>query len=328
MPSSPLPEQENTISGLENLIEGSPSSLEPTPIEPVKNWEHFGLYQAVYKALFALPDYFETDLFISGVRATDLFTFNTSLGATIEDQVVASLNQMRSVWDPDQQYALYHFVRQAQRFPDVILRASAPDLQPAILMGVELKGWYVLSKESEPSFRYKVTPAVCSPADLLVIFPWAFSNVISGSPKLFQPFVTSARYAAAYRNWHWQSVRKARGVTGVTLSGATGYYPTRGDMISDVPRSDSGGNFGRFARTGLMDSYISEISREELAGIPIRAWQRFLKLFSEEQTEEVIYRELERMATEQATHRTMLSEEAGERIKELLAEIVNLLGRE
>lgn len=30
-------------------------------------------------------------------------------------------------------------------------------------MGIELKGWHVLAKEREPSFRYKVTPAACSP---------------------------------------------------------------------------------------------------------------------------------------------------------------------
>jgi hypothetical protein len=49
-------------------------------------------------------------------------------------------------------------------------------------MGIELKGWYVLAKEKEPSFRYKVTLTVCAPADLLVVVPWALSNVISGRP--------------------------------------------------------------------------------------------------------------------------------------------------
>ena len=44
-------------------------------------------------------------------------------------------------------------------------------------MGIELKGWYVLAKEKEPSFRYKVTPAVCAPADLLVVVPWAYRYI-------------------------------------------------------------------------------------------------------------------------------------------------------
>ena len=43
--------------------------------------------------------------------------------------------------------------------------------QSAPLLGIELKGWYVLSKEGEPSGRYKVTPAACAPQDLLVIVP-------------------------------------------------------------------------------------------------------------------------------------------------------------
>lgn len=157
----------------------------------------------VLAALYALPPQFESDLHISGVRATDLFTFNASLGATIEEQVVEALNAMRtSTWDPDEQYAQYRFVRQPQTFPDVVLRAAAPGLQPAILFGIELKGWYVLAKEREPSFRYRVTPSVCAPDDLLAVFPWALSRVISGSPELFRPYVTKAAYAAAYRNWH------------------------------------------------------------------------------------------------------------------------------
>lgn len=77
------------------------------------------------KAVFALPASFESELVISGVLATDLFAFNVSLGATIEEQLVASLNKLRAVWDPDQKYALYSFKRQPQTFPDVILRNSA-----------------------------------------------------------------------------------------------------------------------------------------------------------------------------------------------------------
>ena len=71
------------------------------------------------------PSYFKTDLRISGVLATDLFTFNSSLGATIEAQVVEALNAIRGSWDPEQRYAAYSFVRQSQRFPDVILRTAA-----------------------------------------------------------------------------------------------------------------------------------------------------------------------------------------------------------
>lgn len=59
-------------------------SPEPQPISPDGHWEHFNLFQDVFKALFALPSFFKSDLLISGVLATDLFTFNSSLGATIE----------------------------------------------------------------------------------------------------------------------------------------------------------------------------------------------------------------------------------------------------
>lgn len=69
----------------------------PTRQPPDSDWEHFALYKAVREAIFTLPSRFKTDTFIEGISATDIFTLNTALGATIENQVVATLNQMRSI---------------------------------------------------------------------------------------------------------------------------------------------------------------------------------------------------------------------------------------
>jgi len=303
---------------------------EPPPEGPPPEWEHFGLYQAVNEALYALPSRFRSDLVISGVRATDLFTFNASLGATIEEQVVDGLNALRdATWDPDEQYAGYSFVRQPQTFPDVVLKAAtSPEVPAKILMGIELKGWYVLAKEGEPSFRYTVTPGVCAPQDLLVVFPWTLDRVISGSPELYAPFVTPARYAAEFRNWHWKHARRARSDTTIHVSTVTHHYPTKSDEISDRPASDSGGNFGRFARTGLMDAYMAALFRDDLGGIPLDAWRRFLALFSQETTEDDINRELNRMAEQTTGEQAALSSEAVEAIRDRLEEIVGLLRRQ
>jgi|SRR5579859_4492303 len=165
---TPLPEENQPARTDDRNRSAAPA---PQPESPDETWPYRDLYEAVRKVLFALPAFFKTDLVVSGVAATDLFTFNSSLGATIEGQLVRALNAMRAAWDLDQKYSLYQFVRQAQRFPDVILRASTPDVEPFILMGIELKGWYVLSKESEPSFRYRVTPAVCAPKIFLPSIP-------------------------------------------------------------------------------------------------------------------------------------------------------------
>lgn len=291
----------------------------PGPTEPDPTWEHIELWKAVKKAIFTLPSQFESELVISGVLATDLFAFNSSLGATIEEQVIASLNKLRSVWDPEQKYALYSFERQPQTFPDVVLRASAPDVEPQILMGIELKGWYALAKESEPSFRYKVTPAVCAPADLLVVVPWALSKVISGSPQVFGPYVISARQAAEYRNWYWEHAKGGKSDNSITLSTVTTNYPTKSDMISDRPASDSGGNFGRFARTKAMDSYIKELFDDKLAGIPLWAWQRFLSLFTESQTTSDVIRGLDALASglSTAAHDAEVQEQLREKFREI-----------
>lgn len=268
----------------------------PTEQVPRANWKHIDLYESVKKAVYSLPSRFESRLQISGVLATDLFAFNSSLGATIEEQVIASLNKLRTVWDEDQEYALYDFERRPQTFPDVVLKASSAEVKPTILMGIELKGWYVLAKESEPSFRYKVTPAVCSDADLLVVVPWALSEVVSGTPRVFSPFVVPARYAAEYKNWFWTERRKGKSDKGIRLSKATQAYPTKSDAILDEPVSDSGGNFGRLARTGILDSYMDELFQERLVGIPLSAWQKFFSIFTEGASAVDIDREIDRLA--------------------------------
>ncbi|HEY3959440.1 MAG TPA: hypothetical protein VGL68_02920 [Solirubrobacteraceae bacterium] len=290
---------------------------------PAANWSHRELGEAVRDALQVLPSLFKSDLVISGVRATDLHAFNTSLGATIEEQVVAGLNAIRdATWDKDGRYADLRFVRQSQTFPDVVLKQAAPPQKPVTpIMGIELKGWYVLAKEGVPSFRYTTTPKAAAPQDLLVVFPWALSAVISGAPILFEPYVASARYAAEYRNWWWQHERDTKGDRTIRMSSHEGYYPVKSDLIADVPAADAG-NFGRIARTKLFnrDGYIDATFKAELSGIPLYAWLKFFKLFSESNTEEKIMKSLERMHAQAAKKKSKKQETAA------LAGLLDLIG--
>lgn len=271
----------------------------PAPVlqPPAETWEHIGLYRRVRDAVLSLPLYFRTQTVIEGISAVDIFTLNAALGATIENQVVATLNQMRAVWDPQSQYVQYAFVRQAQTFPDVLLRrvGGGDAALTAPLLGIELKGWYLLAKEAEPSFRFSVTPAACAPHDLIVVVPWALTNVISGSPIVFPPYIESARYAAEYRNHHWQHMREAKGDAGIKLSVGVHPYPRKSDAISDKPNSDDGGNFGRFARTGIMDAYLALAKQELLAGIRAEHWLGFFKLFQDQKGVGTIAAEIEKL---------------------------------
>jgi hypothetical protein len=265
---------------------------EPSRTLPEPGDDHYELYKNVREAISSLPIYFRTETHISGVMATDLHTLNTVLGATIEEQVVRTLNLIRNTWDPDEKYALYSFVRQAQTFPDVLLRkASSND----ILLGIELKGWYLLAKEAEPSLRFQVTAAACAQRDLIVVVPWVLGNVISGSPILFEPFVEQARYAAEYRNYHWQSLRDTKQDRGITSPKNVGPYPSKADPILDKPHSDAGGNFGRLARTGMMDTYIQKLNEVQLCGIKTIYWRQFLRAFQESTTDAEARSALERL---------------------------------
>lgn len=253
--------------------------------EPIRNppteegWPHFRLWSKVQEALRALPGYFQTKTNIEGVLATDIFTLNSALGAAIEEQVVSTLNSMRSLWDPERQYTAYLFARQSQTFPDVLLRKRTNEGRYDVLFGIELKGWYLLAKEKEPNFRFRVNREACDVPDLIVTVPWVLSNVLSGTPMVHQPYIELARYSADYRTHWWQVIRRATGSPNIKFAAGVAPYPKKSDKIDDVPEHDSGRNFGRMARTGIMDSFIAESLDLHLSGIPAREWISFFSRF-------------------------------------------------
>lgn len=246
----------------------------PTSREP-KDWEHFDLWRDVRRALYAVPDHFTTPTTIEGLMASDIFTLNTPLAATIEEAFVQTLNSLRPVWDPESRYQDYAFSRQAQTFPDVLLRAVDNGTQP--LMGVELKGWYLLAKEKEPTFRFNITEAAINPWDLLVVVPWVLSNVLSGSPILFPPFVEPALYCAQQRTHYWKHERVAQSNTDIVVPQDAHPYPAKRQRVADKAASDGGGNFGRIARYGVMNDYVKKMLTEKVRGVEVVDWIRFFQ---------------------------------------------------
>jgi hypothetical protein len=164
----------------------------PSRFFPDQQWEHYVVWHRVNDLIYSLPNYFEAELVIRGINVTEVFSIGSAFATVIETQVVNILNKLRSIWDTENAYSKYAFIRQSQTFPDVLLRnLEKPD---DIVFGIELKSWYVLSKEGEPSFRYKVDPDACAAADLIVVVPWILSDVISGAPRLLAPFKESVSH--------------------------------------------------------------------------------------------------------------------------------------
>ncbi len=263
-------------------------------IEPSDTWPHKRLWRGVLDALKALPAHFHSDTFIEGVNATDVFTLNSALGATIENQVVETLNTIRSVWDPDNDYGTYLFVRQPQSFPDVVLKNLSDETAKPI-MGIELKGWYLLAKEAEPSLRFQQTSAACAEADVIMVVPWVLNSVISGRPRIYSPYIESAKYAADYRNWHWKQMRGEGDASEICVPSNAEPYPRKADATNDQPQSDKGKNFGRIARTGLMDDYLAKMQLQPVCGIRAAYWLEFFKIFHQDATDEQIEKALERL---------------------------------
>lgn len=139
----------------------------------------------------------------------------------------------------------------------------------------------MLAKEKEPNFRFTTTPDACAEADLIIVVPWVLDNVLSGSPVTYKPFVTQAKHAAAYRNYWWTEIRGARSDPSIVSPSDVKPYPAKSDLVADRPASDRGSNFGRLARTGIMDSYVDGMLNLRLSGIPARDWIDFLRRFEQ-----------------------------------------------
>jgi hypothetical protein len=229
---------------------------------------------------------------------------------------------MRSEWDPEDQWSGYRFVRQSQTFPDVLLAKRGAD-SIDIAMGIELKGWYLLSKEGVGSFRFQVTPDACSIFDLIMIVPWRLSNIMSGTPVAGEPWIASAKYAAEMRNYWWQYTRRTQSARGIYHPPGVGPYPKKASNSADIPEYDGGGNFGRLPRVvGLMDDFLVTATAQEALGIPIIDWISFLQLHSEKSDPEEVASILQQ---ELMAGTLAQSEEDAQLALDHLREIVRLL---
>lgn len=295
-----------TVTDLDNRT--SSTAIPPPPVEPelAPRDPRTNLVTRVRAALAVLSGFFEFGTTIEGIDATDLFSLNAVLGTSIEVQVVRTLNRMRDIWDPEDEFVGYRFERQAQTFPDVrLVRRGPRDVE--IALGIELKGWYLLSKEGAPSLRFTTTAAACSEFDLIAVVPWHLSNLLSGTPVAIEPWVTSARFAAEFRNHWWQHVRRSSDARAIAQPAAAHPYPSKDTLIADIPTRDGGDNFGRLARVaGLMDDFIGRAKQHPALGIPIHDWILFLRRYSDNrdaaEITTALQRDLDRTGAA-ATHR-------------------------
>ena len=277
----------------------------------------------VEDALRTLPVHFRSTTNIEGIQATDLFALNTLLATTIETRVVETLNITRDVWDPVGDWSSFTFERQAQTFPDVRL-VSRRGTEVNIALGIELKGWYLLAKEGMPSLRLTVNPNACASHDLVAVVPWYLPNVLSGVPTVLAPWVHLARDAAEYRNHWWTEIRVT--TTDPRISHPTQAvhpYPNKADEVADKPVADRGGNFGRLARTGIMDDFLRASLRTPVAGIAAEHWIKFFRIYSEPRDDARINRWLERRM--EGVLRNPTREDA-RHVLQLLRELGRLLG--
>jgi hypothetical protein len=305
-----------------------PQPNAPSRNPPSKSWAPYAVWERVNALFYSMPNHFKTELVIKGINATEIFSVGSAFSTVVDSQVVTILNDLRSAWDPDNRYTRYAFVRQSQNFPDVLLRNQ--ENPENILFGIELKSWYVLSKEGEPSFRYQITPEACASADLIVVIPWLLSDVISGTPRVLTPYVELAAYAADYRNFYWQQSRTLReGKAGIRKPPAENLhpYPSSKQEASDEAEGDKGGNFGRIARAGILDEFVNHTKQQTYLGVKLAHWITFFKAISENTADAEIERRLQalrsQIQSESLSNREQLTE-AQEAILEIIQRLEQL----
>lgn len=115
------------------------SNLPLQRMPPDPEWEYFELWKTINKLIRLLPNYFDSDIVIKGVDATDLYSVGALFSTAIESNLVEGLNRTRNLWDADNKYLSLAFKRQSQTFPDVLLVDS---LDNKVIFGIELKAWY------------------------------------------------------------------------------------------------------------------------------------------------------------------------------------------
>ncbi|MFC7079625.1 hypothetical protein [Halorussus caseinilyticus] len=277
--------------GWEEYLEEYEKADEYVPVSDT-DWyeEHSELYQILPSLLEQVPTDFESDVHIEGLDATDVFGLNEVLASSVENQVTETLNSLKSEEvDFPSGYENYDFVRQSQTFPDIVFQGPVPDEDPVI--GIELKGFYLLAKEGDPSFRFGTTPDACAPQDLLVVYPWVLDNLVTGSPEIFRPFIMPAKFASLFVDYYWKELKNwdadKPDKSIKRPEGDISPYPNaKSDFVQDHAEQDSGGNYGRFRSKSIkhitpLQEYMNQMKSRELLGISAEKWGQFFTGFEE-----------------------------------------------
>jgi len=106
----------------------------------------------------ALPNYFKSEIVIKGLNVTDIYSVGNLFSAVIESQIVEMLNGLRNIWDSENNYSNYAFVRQAQTFPDILFVNF--QRKNEVVFGIELKAWYFSRKKASLVFDTRLTPTL------------------------------------------------------------------------------------------------------------------------------------------------------------------------
>ena len=83
----------------------------PTQKPPDNTWEYFELWTKINELIRTLPNFFQCQIVVKGINATDVYAVGSLFSSAIESSLVEGLNKMRNIWDPENQYLSFAFKR-------------------------------------------------------------------------------------------------------------------------------------------------------------------------------------------------------------------------
>ena len=108
---------------------------------------------------------------------------------------------------------------------------------------------------------------------------------------------------AEHRNFYWQESRKQRNKNpNIRTPKDTKHHPDIRQEAADAAVEAKGGNFGRIARTNIINQYINSLKDRSYLGIKISHWIEFFRAVSDTSTDIEIERKI-RMIREKVQKR-------------------------
>lgn len=240
--------------------------------EHTLKWPHHQIKKKVLETIYDITSNFDRHDF---AYLRSHYQVNDRPEEYIENVVAYSLGVESVTWDGG--ITISH---RPATYPDIMVHSRGEPI-----LAIEIKVWNMLAAEKSPTFRFATSPRACGPHDLLVLFPFVYDLGYPGSGplRLYPPYIENSKYVAIRRNLYWTHNNPNAPIVEAP-DDITPHVEMKRQRIKDHAANDSGKNFGRIARTPLLNRFCDQAWQYkhaprgpyQFAPRSIEDWYRFI----------------------------------------------------